>query len=254
MSNTCWRRLAILFLFAAGANGFSVFALAGEVRIAVASNFSDVMKEIAQPFEARTGYRVKLSPGSTGKHYAQIKNGAPFDLFFAADSERPKRLEVEGIAQPGSRFTYAIGKVVLWSPDKALVDKEGKILHATTYRYLAIANARLAPYGRAAEQVLKAEGIWDNLQPRIVRGENIGQAFQYVQSGNAELGFVAYSQLRPQGKLIEGSFWEPPLSLYDPIEQQAVLIRDTPEAREFIAYFRQPEIRKLLQNHGYESP
>jgi molybdate transport system substrate-binding protein len=240
--------LAVTLLFCTGV------ASADEIRVAVASNFSNAMKDIAELFEKRTGHRVILVFGSTGKHYAQIKNGAPFEAFIAADVLRPKLLEEEGIARSGSRFTYAIGKVVLWSPNSKLVDAKGKVLSSDTFRHLAIANPKLAPYGEAAEQVMRALGVRDVLERRIVRGEDIGQTFQFVRSGNAELGFVAYSQIKSPEVSAEGSFWEPPQSLYDPVEQQAVLLKDNAVARELLSFMKSGESLKIIRDYGYGTP
>jgi molybdate transport system substrate-binding protein len=240
--------LGLILTFCAGQT------LADEIRVAVASNFTDTIKDIAGLFEKKTGHQVALAFGSTGKHYAQIKNGAPFEAFFAADIRRPRLLEEAGFAQPGSRFTYAVGKVVLWSPDPAGVDAEGKVLSTGNFRHLALANPKLAPYGKAAEQVMRAHGVWDELQGRMVRGENIGQTFQFVKSGNAELGFVAYSQIKRPGAAIKGSFWEPPHLLYSPIEQQAVLLRDNTVAHEFLDFLKGEQAREIIQGYGYNAP
>lgn len=242
-----------LAIYAALALGSGPVA-AAELRVAAASNFTRAMTAIARVFEQNTQHRVLLSFGSTGKHYAQIRNGAPFDAFFAADARRPELLEQEGLAIPGSRFTYALGKVVLWSPQVDYVDKDGEILALGQFRHLAIANPRLAPYGVAAQQILQARGLWDELSQRLVRGENMGQAFQFVKSGNAELGFVAWSQLLLPGHPVEGSYWDVPQSLYRPIEQQAVLLKDNDAARAFISFMRSEEIIKIIQEHGYDTP
>ena len=227
---------------------------ADEIRVAVASNFRLAMEQAAARFERETGHPVTLIFGSTGKHYAQILNGAPFDAFFAADAERPQRLEREGRALPGSRFTYAVGQVVLWSADESLVDEEGEVLATGEFRHLAMANPDLAPYGAAARAVLEALGLWAQLQPKLVRGENIGQAFQFVVSGNAELGFVARSQLAAPGSAFGGSSWTPPRSLYPPIEQQAVLLRDSGAGRAFMAFMQGDRIAGILREYGYDSP
>lgn len=227
---------------------------ADEIHVAVASNFTDVIKILAARFEADTGHQVTLIFGSTGKHYAQIKNGAPFDAFFAADVERPKRLEVEGVAKPGSRFTYAIGKIVLWSPKADYIDKKGDVLKQQTFHHLAIANPRLAPYGQAAQTVLQARGLWTFLQGRLVLGENIGQTFQFIKSGNAELGFVAYAQVKQPGHAITGSFWIVPQSLYAPIEQQAVLLKDNEVAQAFLSFVKNNIARKIIHEFGYDTP
>lgn len=229
-------------------------AVSDEIRVAVASNFADVIKIIAGRFEAGTGHKVVLIFGSTGKHYAQVKNGAPFDAFFAADAERPKRLEEEGVVQSGSRFTYAMGKLVLWSPETGYVDPEGKVLEQGGFRHLAIANPKLAPYGKAAREVLLGRGLWDELQSRMVRGENIGQAFQFVHSGNAQLGFVAYSHVKRPGYSVKGSFWEVPQSLYSTIDQQAVLLTDNDAAHAFLAFVKGDESLEIIRGFGYGTP
>lgn len=228
--------------------------MADEILIAAASNFNNAIKHIAERFEAKTGHQVTLIFGSTGKQYAQIRNGAPFDAFFAADVSRPKLLEDEGVARPGSRFTYAIGKIILWSPQVGTIDAEGKVLKSEGFQHLAIANPRLAPYGKAAREVLQAHGLWDALQGRMVRGENIGQTFQFVKSGNAKLGFVACSQVKRPGHPVEGSFWEVPQSLYSPIEQQAVLLNDNDAARAFLAFVKSAESLDIIREFGYDTP
>ncbi len=227
---------------------------ADEIRVAVASNFSDAIKVLSNRFEEKTGHRVKLITGSTGKHYAQIINGAPFDLFFAADSDRPKRLEEEGVARPGSRFTYAVGRVVLWSPRAGYVDPDGEILKAGDFRYLAIANPKLAPYGVAARQVLERQGRWGALRGRMVRGENIGQTFQFVRSGNAALGFVALSQISNPERPLGGSLWVVPHALYSPIEQQAVQLSQSSVAGEFLSFIKSGESLEIIRRFGYGSP
>ena len=232
----------------------SSHALAGEIRVAVASNFSRAMAAIADQFEKESEHTVKLSFGSTGKHYAQIVNGAPFDAFFAADVKRPELLENDGRGMAGSRFTYAVGKLILWSPKPDLVDSRADTLKQRTFRYLAIANPRLAPYGVAARQVLQSLELWQDMQGRLVRGENIGQAFQFVASGNAELGFVARSQVRYLGQEATGSAWAVPQTLYDPIEQQAVLLSDKQAARAFMSFMRSEEVIRIIRDHGYEAP
>jgi len=224
---------------------------ADEIKVAVASNFSEAIKSISQRFETETGHRAILSFGSTGKHYAQIKNGAPFHAFFAADSRRPQLLEREGRIQPNSRFTYAVGRIALWSPNPGYVDAEHRVLQYGDFRHLAIANPKLAPYGRAAREVLQKQGLWNSLQRRMVRGENIGQTFQFVKSGNAKLGFVAYSQVKRPGHEASGSIWVVPQSLYTPIQQQAVLLSDNPTARAFLEFVRSPWSLDLIRAYGY---
>ncbi len=229
------------------------YVLADTIRVAVASNFSKPIEAIAARFEDHTGHRLILVFGSTGKHYAQIINGAPFELFLAADMQRPKLLEQQGIAIAGTRFTYARGRLVLWSPRNNYVDAEGKILESGEFRHLAIANPKLAPYGMAAQEVLESRGLWKSLQQRLVRGESIGQAYQFVSSGNAELGFVAYSQINQPNLINTGSYWVIPQTLYEPIEQQVVLLKENTVARDFLSYMQKQEIKKLIFQYGYDS-
>jgi len=222
--------------------------------VAVASNFTAAARTLADEFQRHSGHKVVLVSGSTGKQYAQIVHGAPFDVFLAADSRRPQRLEREKRTAPGSRFTYAFGRLVLWSPDPALVDEQGLVLVSGQFDHLAIANPRLAPYGRAARQVLQALHLWDGQQSRLVQGENIGQAHQFVRSGNAELGLLAYSQVLQDDGRPQGSLWFVPDNLYEPIEQQAVLLRDGPVARAFLNYLKGREARSLIRQFGYGVP
>jgi molybdate transport system substrate-binding protein len=228
--------------------------LAAEVRLAVASNFTAPMQVIAADFERATGHKVQLSFGSTGKFYAQIHNGAPFDILLAADEEVPVRLEKEGLAVPGSRFTYATGQLALWSARPGVVDDRGAVLKLGTFRHLAIANPRLAPYGAAAVETLNGLGLLAALQPRFVQGENIAQTFQFVATGNAELGLVALSQVYADGKLKSGSAWIVPSSLHRPIRQDAAVLdrgKDNPAALALMKYLKQDKARAIIQAYGY---
>jgi len=229
-------------------------ALAGaaDVRVAVASNFYEVMKVLSAQYMKQTSEKIILSPGSTGKHYAQIINGAPYDIFFAADALRPSLLEQKGYSTAGSRFTYATGKLVLWSPDKHRVDANGNVLQSGDFRFLAIANPAHAPYGKAAKEVLMQRKLFGRLTKRMVRGENISQAYRFVKSGNAELGFVALSQVLRKQALIEGSAWRVPQELYPPIRQQAVIIKDSEAARQFAAFVKSEQALKVIREYGYE--
>ena len=227
---------------------------ADKLKIAVATNFLHPLSLIAHEFESQTGHSITLIPGSTGKLYAQIINGAPYDAFFAADVNRPLTLELKGVAQPGSRFTYAIGQLVLWSPDRHSLVADIQHLPRQNFRFLAIANPELAPYGRAARQVLQAYNVWDRLQGRMVRGENIGQTFQFVISGNAEVGLIAFSQLKHSAKKAQGTFWIVPPEKYDPIEQQAVLIKSNKAAGEFLSFCRSDTALKIIHAYGYHTP
>ncbi len=228
--------------------------IADPIRIAVASNFTHAMQDIKQAYEQQSEHKVELIFGSTGKIYAQIINGAPFDAFFAADTARPARLEQEGWIQPESRFSYAVGRIVLWSPDPDLKINDGQILKTAAFHHLAMANPRLAPYGKAAQQVLQANGVWESLQNKIVRGENIGQTFQFVISGNAELGFVALSQLKSRAGRHNANQWLVPEALYDPIEQQAVQLSEKPAVTSFMAFVKGDVARQIIHRYGYDTP
>lgn len=194
-------------------------AMAGQAHVAVAANFAPLMPALAERFERDTGHTLVISSASTGKLYAQIVHGAPFDVFLAADDDYPHRLEREGRGVAGSRFTYAVGRLALWSPRPSIVDGDSAVLKQKRFRKLAVANPRLAPYGAAAREALEKLGLWTSLQPQMVFGENIAQTYQFVASGNAELGFVAYSQVK--GKA--GSHWLVPASLHSPLRQDALL-------------------------------
>jgi molybdate transport system substrate-binding protein len=209
------------------------------------------MDDIVARFHEESEHDVLVSFGSTGSHYAQIKNGAPFDAFFSADAERPRLLEGEGVAIAGSRFTYAVGRLVLWSRRVGYVDADGRVLESGTFRFLSIANPDLAPYGVAAREVMIARGVWAQLQGRLVQGTDIGQAYSFVHTGNAELGFVAYAQVKKPGAPIEGSYWLVPESLHAPIEQQAVLLRDVPAARAFVEFTKSPAALEIIRSYGY---
>lgn len=247
-------RLSGLLLAALLLGSTSPPLAADQIRVAVASNFRQAMAAAAERFEQESGHQVVLIPGSTGKHYAQIRHGAPYDAFFAADEDTPQRLEEERRIVPGSRITYAIGRLVLWSADPALVDPAGDVLMSGAFRHLAIANPDLAPYGAAARSLLQALGLWEALTVKLVRGQDIGQAFQFVISGNAELGFVALSQLVTPGSEFSGSSWQPPQTLYPPIEQQAVLLKDSPAGRAFMTFMQGDEARAIIRAYGYDSP
>jgi molybdate transport system substrate-binding protein len=225
---------------------FSSAALAGEAQVAVAANFASPAKKLAELFTQRTGQRLSLSSGSTGKFYAQIKSGAPFDALLSADEETPRRLEAEKLAVAGSRFTYAVGRLVLWSPKTDAVGEP--VLRAGRFSRLAIANPRLAPYGAAAKETLEKLGLWQRVQPKLVRGENIAQAYQFVSSGNADLGFVALSQLTEAA----GARWLVPEHFHAPLRQDAVLLRENTAARAFLDYLRSPPARERIRSYGYE--
>lgn len=228
-------------------------AFAEQVLVAVASNFAPPFREVAVAFEHTTGHQVRVSAGSSGNFYAQIKNGAPFDIFFSADTERPKLLEDEGLGVKGSRFTYAIGHLVLWSPDRSLMLSEDT-LKSGAFKHIAIANPKTAPYGMAAMQTMKKLGVWEKLQPRIVTGENLGQTIGFMESGNAELGFVALSQALDQKLNSTGARWEVPAHLHDPITQDAILLargKDNPAAQSLLEFIRGPQATAIIERYGY---
>jgi molybdate transport system substrate-binding protein len=230
-------------------------ARAGEASVAVAANFASPMKAIAAEFARATGHAATIVPGATGKLYAQIKNGAPFDLFLAADAETPARLEREGSAVAGSRFTYATGRLVLWSAREGLVDAEGAVLARASFRHIAIAAPKLAPYGAAAVEALRRLGLEDTLRPKFVQGENVAQAYQFVATGNAELGFVALAQVIRDGKVVAGSAWIVPQDLHAPIRQDAVVLvraRDNPAALALADFLKGDAARAIVRAHGYE--
>lgn len=222
--------------------------LQAEARIAVASNFRAAAEALAQARVAAGAAPVALVFGATGKHFAQIVNGAPFDALLAADAARPIELERRGLVQPDSRFTYARGRLVLWSADRKMVDADGNVLRDPAFSRLAIANPRLAPYGLAAIEVLHALGIESRVQDRLVIGENISQAYQFVHSGNADIGLVALAQVAGHS---EGSRWPVPDRMHQPILQQAVLLTDSPGARAFLAFMQDAAGRRIIKQHGY---
>lgn len=230
-------------------------ALADEVQVAVAANFTAPMKDIATSFEKDTGHKAVLAFGATGRFYAQIASGAPFEILLAADDETPARLEKEGQAVQGSRFTYATGKLVLWSATAGMVDDKGDVLRTGTFRKLAIASPKLAPYGAAAVETMNRLGLYASLEPRLVQGESIGQTFGFVQSGNAELGFVALSQVYEGGRIKSGSGWIVPASLHAPIRQDAVLLakgKDNKAAAALLAYLKGDKAKAVIRAYGYD--
>lgn len=245
------RRLCLLLI---ALTGIAAQAHADEVSVAVAANFTAPMQKIAADFEKATGHKVVAAYGSTGKFYAQIKNGAPFEVLLAADDETPARLTAENAAVAGSQFTYAIGKLVLWSAKPAVVDGKGEVLKNGGFDHIALANPKLAPYGAAAIQSMKTLGVYDALQPKVVMAENITQAHQFVSSGNALLGFVALSQVLKDGK-IQGSAWMVPGSLYPPIRQDAVILdkgKGKPAAEALVKYLKSDKARAVIKSFGYE--
>lgn len=240
----------MLFVAMASAN-------AGEVNAAVAANFTEPMKQIVELFQKDTGHTVKLSFGSSGKFTSQIKEGAPFDVFLAADEKNPKLLEKEGLAVEGSRFVYALGKLVLWSAQPGYVDDKGYVLRKGSYNKIAYADPKLAPYGLAAKETLEDMGLWSLVQGKMVTGESITQTYQFAATGNAEMAFIALSQITKDGKVTEGSWWIVPSHLYNPIKQAAVQLsaaKDKDAAKAFLAYLKSEKSVAIIRSFGYELP
>jgi molybdate transport system substrate-binding protein len=227
---------------------------AAEAQVAVAANFAEPMKAVAAVLEKTTGHTLQTTVGATGRLYAQIKNGAPFDVLLSADTRAPAQLETDGLAQPGSRFTYATGKLALWSADAAKVDGQGAVLKTGGFRKLAIANPKTAPYGAASMEVMDKLGLTAALTPKLVQGESIGQTYNFAYTGNAEIAFVAMSQVLEGGRLKGGSMWVVPQSLYAPIQQDAVLLKRAARNEAALALMKllqSPNIRDLIRSYGY---
>ncbi len=238
-------------------SGFAVAlsASAGEVKVAVAANFAQPLKDIAAEFEKDTGHKLSMSQGATGKFYAQIVNGAPFDVFLSADDETPARLVKEGKAVSGTQFTYAVGRLVLWSPDAHLVDQGGAVLKTDKFKHLSIANGKIAPYGRAAVQTMQKLGVLSAIEPRVVQGESITQAFQFVSTGNAQLGFIALSQVWDGSKVKSGSAWIVPETMHETLKQDAVLLnagKSSVAASQLLDYLKSDKAKKITERYGYK--
>ncbi len=235
---------------------FTTLARADVVQVAVAANFTAPARALAEVFARTTGHEAKLSFGATGAFYTQIKNGAPFDVLLAADNERPARLEKEGDTVPGSRFTYATGQLVLWSAKPGLVDDEGAVLKHGQFGKIAIANPKNAHYGAAAVEAMEKLGLAATLQPKLVTGESIGQTFNFIATGNAELGFVALAQVLEGGKLKSGSMWVVPAQYHAPIIQDAVILNraaSNPAAKAWMELLKTPQSKALIRSYGYEA-
>jgi molybdate transport system substrate-binding protein len=233
----------------------STHAMADEVQVAVAANFTAPLQQIAPAFEKATGHKLVASFGSTGKFYAQIRNGAPFEVLLAADDETPAKLVKEGSAIAGSTVTYAIGRLALWSARPAIVDDHGEVLKKGGFDHLALTNPKLAPYGAAAVEVMKALGVFDPLQPKFITGENLLQTYQYISSGNALLGFIALSQVMKDGKITTGSAWVIPAHLHQPIKQDAVLLENgkgKPAAKALMNYLKGDQAGIIIRSYGYD--
>lgn len=225
------------------------------INVAIATNFTAPMKVIADEFEKDTGNHLILSFSSSGKIYSQINNGAPFDVFLSADSHKPEQLEHDNLTVKGSRFTYALGSLVLWSPNSDTVDANGAVLLKNAFHHIAIANPKLAPYGAAAQQVMENLGVWSQQQNKLVQGENIAQTYQFVSTSNAELGFVALSQVMTNGGSISGSSWQVPTELYSPIRQDAVLLAKAKENTAALAlmdYLKSDKAVAIIKSYGYQ--
>jgi len=233
----------------------TTLAQAEEVSVAVAANFTGPMEKIASAFEKATGHKALVAYGTVGKFYAQIKNGAPFDVLISSDEQTPINLEKDALAIAPTRFTYAIGKLVLWSAKPGVVDDKGEVLKGGNFKHLSIANPKMAVYGAAAVDVMKKLGVDAALEPKLVFGENITQAYQFTATGNAELGFVALSQIFKDGKYAPGSYWLVPPALYPQLRQDAVLLtrgKDNPAAIALLAYLKSDAAKQVIRAHGYE--
>ncbi|MEW5780934.1 MAG: molybdate ABC transporter substrate-binding protein [Pseudomonadota bacterium] len=231
-------------------------AHADEVQVAVGANFNAPMKIIAADFEMDTGHKAVVSLGTVGKFFAQIKSGAPFEVLISSDKDTPDKLVAEGLAVESTRRTYAIGKLVLWSAKPDYVDAKGEILKKGDFKHLALANPKLAVYGAAGQEAMKRMGVLESIQPRIVLAENITQAHQFVATGNAELGFVALSQIvGKDGRVTEGSHWMVPADLYPQIRQDAIVLklgRDKPAAKALVDYLKTDKARAVIKAYGYD--
>ena len=244
------------YLFAGLVFSMSANLQAAEINVAVASNFAGVLKEIAVDFQKDTGHQLAITPGATGKFYAQISNGAPFDVFLSADDETPSKLVKEGKALSATQFTYAIGRLALWSPQADMVDKNADVLKTDKFKFLAIANAKIAPYGRAAVLTMQKLGVLTKLEPRIVQGESIAQTYQFVVTGNAQLGFVALSQIVENGKIKSGSAWVVPEEMHDQLKQDAVVLQSCKHVsvcQSLMDYLKSEKAKKIMASYGYRS-
>ncbi len=242
-------------MLAAIISSTSIMSWADEVQVAVAANFTGPMQKIAAEFEKDTGHKAVLAFGSSGKFYAQIKNGAPFQVFLSADETKPMQLEKDGMAVDGSRFTYAIGSLALWSAKAGFVDAKGEVLSKGQYNKMAIASPKLAPYGAAAIETLGKLGLLSASESKLVQGENISQTYQFISTGNAELGFVALSQIMKDGKIASGSAWIVPANLHAPIKQDAILLnsgKDNKAAKALLTYLKSDKIKAIIRSSGYE--
>ena len=248
--NTCNITLACVL-----AASTPTWALGAQAQVAVAANFAEPIKAIAAVLEKTTGHTLKVTLGATGKLYAQIKNGAPFDVLLSADTATPEKLEKEGLGQPGSRFTYAKGKLVLWSAKVGRVDDKGQVLKAADLGKVAFANPKVAPYGAATVQTIDKLGMTAALTPKLVQGESIGQTYTFASTGNADVGFVAMSQVLEGGRLKSGSMWVVPQELYSPIRQDAVVMQKSASneaAQALMKLLKSPNIKDLIRSYGYE--
>jgi len=248
-------RLFIKPLVIALAVSGTASALADEVQVAVAANFTAPAQAIAKVFEQDTGHKLVAAFGATGQFYTQIKNGAPFEVFLSADDATPARLEQEGDTIKGSRFTYATGTLALWSAKPGYVDNQGDVLKTGQFEHLSIANPKTAPYGLAATQVLSRLGLSDAIKAKLVEGQSITQAYQFVSTGNAQLGFVALSQIYKDGQLTSGSAWIVPGNLHDPIKQDAVILskgKDSVAAKALVDYLKGPKAAAIIKSYGYQ--
>jgi molybdate transport system substrate-binding protein len=242
------------FLFLCSVWWFASVASAAELSVAVAANFTAPMQKLTPLFEQSTGHHLKLSFGATGVFYTQIKNGAPFEVLLSADDETPAKLENDGLGVAGTRMTYAQGALVLWTPRSTTDQALQTQLREGRFEHLAVANPKLAPYGAAAAQTLQKMGLTNAVQGKLVEGTNISQTFQFVVSENAQLGFVALSQVCVDGKIAQGTGWIVPISMYEPIRQDGVILskgKDNPAAAEFLKFFKSDKAVAVMKSYGY---
>ncbi len=248
--NIMVRRILVVLVFACG-NVSQAFS--ATLRVAVASNFASTAEQLEEIFERDGLYEIEIIRGATGKLSAQIMQGAPYDVFLSADAQRPKQLELAGAALKGTRFTYALGKIVVWRPESDVIIGP-EVFSEVSFDTLSIANTRIAPYGLAAQQALRALGYWDAFSSKIIQGENVSYAFHQVATGNADIGIVAYSQVKSYLETDETDYWVVPQNLYEPIEQQAIQLTDRLIAEKFLSFLNSYEARSVIEEAGYGLP
>lgn len=238
------------FLLATGVASPTLFA--GQITIAVTHDFDFTLEELKQEFDKNSSHEITIIPGPSSRHYGEIINGAPFDIFLSDDTQRPAVLEEEMKIVPGSRFTYAVSKLVLWSVDNRILTPE--VLKEQNFRLLAVTNPRLSAYGKAAQQTLETLSVWDDLQEKLVFGENIGQTYQFAISGDVDMALIAFSQIVYGDYMQAGNYWLIPKIWYSAIELQGVQLTDNPAAREFLEFMQSDQARQIILGNGFDVP